>query len=149
MWKQPVLKNNLVAASVMYAVACFNFYMLAFYLKYFPGNIFENSAIYACSDLLAIIFVAIAFRVTTMQKGIWFASALAMTGGILYLFLSEKTDLIPYMICLARIGQTMQYNITIVAVPRLFTTQYVATAYGICNFCAHSFACLSPFMAEI
>jgi len=40
MWAQPVLKSNLVAASVMYAVACFNFYMLTFYLKYFPGNIF-------------------------------------------------------------------------------------------------------------
>jgi hypothetical protein len=138
-----------VAASVLYAVACFNFYMLSFYLKYFPGNIFENSAIYACSDLLAMILVGVAFRVTSMQNGMRFACAMAFTGGMLYLFLSARTDLIPYMICFARVGQTMQFNITIVSVNRLFPTQYVTTAYGICNFMAHSFACLSPFMAEI
>jgi len=96
-----------------------------------------------------MILVGVAFRVTTMQIGMRFASVLAFTGGMLYLCLSKKVELIPYMICLARVGQTMQFNITIVAVNRLFPTQYVTTAYGICNFCAHCFACLSPFMAEI
>ena len=43
----------------------------------------------------------------------------------------------------------MQFNITIVSVNRLFPTQLTTTAYGVCNFLAHSLACFSPFVAEI
>lgn len=143
-----MLKINLLAASVMYAAGCFNYFLLSFYIKYFPGNVLENSAIYACSDILAMILVGVALSVTSMQNGVRYALALAFTGGMLYLFLSESTNLIPYMVCLARVGQTMQYNLTIVSVSRLFPTQYVTTAYGFCNFMAHVVACLAPFIAE-
>jgi hypothetical protein len=34
-------------------------------------------------------------------------------------------------------------------VNRLFPTLFVAKAYGLVNFCAHCFACLSPFVAEV
>ena len=104
-----MLKTNLLTASVMYAAGCFNYFLLSFYIKYFPGNVMENSAIYACSDLLAMILVGVALSVTSMQNGVRYALALAFTGGMFYLFLSTSTNLIPYMVCLARVGQTMQY----------------------------------------
>lgn len=43
----------------------------------------------------------------------------------------------------------MIFNTSIICVNRLFPTLYVATAYGVVNFCAHLFACLAPFTAEI
>jgi hypothetical protein len=43
----------------------------------------------------------------------------------------------------------MIYNTTLISVNRLFPTLFIATAYGILNFCAHCIACLSPFVAEI
>ena len=95
---------NLIAASVLYSAAAFNFYLLSFYLKYFPGNIFENSVFYACSDLVAMLLVAAALKLTSMQNGIRIACLIAITGGVMYLFLSNKEDLIPLIICLARVG---------------------------------------------
>ena len=43
----------------------------------------------------------------------------------------------------------MIFNTTIIAVNRLFPTVYVSTAYGVVNFCAHLYACLAPFVAEV
>lgn len=39
-WAIPVLRTNLWAAALLYAEGTFNFYLLSFYMKYFPGNIF-------------------------------------------------------------------------------------------------------------
>ena len=39
--------------------AIFNYYLLSFYLKYFPGSIFENTAIFAISDLVAFLVVGV------------------------------------------------------------------------------------------
>jgi hypothetical protein len=47
--KQPVLKDllkvkklkrNLIGSTILWSMSAFNFYLLTFFLKYFPGNIF-------------------------------------------------------------------------------------------------------------
>ena len=43
----------------------------------------------------------------------------------------------------------MIFNISVMAVNRLFPTQFVSTAYGCTNLVAHVFACLSALVAEI
>lgn len=87
-WVVPVLRTNLMAACVLYSVASFNFYLLSFYLKYFPGNIFENAFYFACSDLVAMILVGVSLKITSMRNSILFACAVAFSGGMLYLCLS-------------------------------------------------------------
>ena len=129
--------------------ATFGFYLLTFYLKYFPGNLFENAAIFAGSDLLAYVLSGIVLKCTRLCTAIRIASFIAGTGGILYLFVSDFTNFAPLVICLARVGMSMLYNICLISVNRLFQTQTVTTAYGIVNFCAHIFSCLAPMVAEI
>ena len=143
------MKTNLWAACLLYSEASFNFYMLTFYLKYFPGNIFQNSFCFAISDLCAFVLAGVALKTTTIQNGIRFAVCIAFSGGLLYLCLSEQPKIVPVVICLARVGQTMIFNISVMAVSRLFPTQYVSTAYGCTNLVAHVFACLSALVAEI
>lgn len=127
----------------------FNFYLLTFYLKYFPGNLFTNSAYFACSDLIAFAGAGIALKYVGMKVSIRISSVLALIGGLSYLFLSGQEELVPMIICLSRVGQSMIYNTTLISVNRLFPTLFIATSYGILNFCAHCIACLSPFVAEI
>ena len=148
-WKIPVLRTNLWAAAILYTEATFNFYLLSFYMKYFPGNLFVNSVYFACSDLTAFIMAGLFLNFVGMKVTIRVAACLALTGGFMYLFLYSKTDLIPFMICLSRVGQSMIFNTTLICVNRLFPTLFIANAYGIVNFCAHMSACLSPFVAEI
>ncbi len=143
------MKTNLWAAILIYSEASFNFYLLNFYLKYFPGNIFQNSFYFACSDLTAFVLAGLFLQYTSMKTSIRIGAILGGTGGMLYLCLSDRLDLIPIMICLARVGQSIIFNTAIISVNRLFPITLVATAYGVVNFFAHLFACLSPFVAEI
>lgn len=148
-WAVPVLKTNLWSAALLYMEATFNFYLLTFYLKYFPGNIFSNSAYFACSDLIAFVLAGVFLKKLGMKISIRIAATLALIGGCSYLFLSGQEELVPAIICLSRIGQSMIFNTTLICVNRLFPTLFIANAYGIVNFCAHCIACLSPFVAEV
>ena len=134
---------------MLYSEASFNFFLLTFYLKYFPGNLFENSVYFACSDLMAYLLAGLFFNFASIKTGIRFGATLACAGGLMYLFMSKNISMIPYMLSLARVGQSMVFNITVISINRIFPTAYVATAYGVVNFCSHLWACLAPFVAEI
>ena len=84
-----------------------------------------------------------------MKTSIRVGAIIGGIGGLLYIFMSERLDLVPFMICMARVGQSIIFNTAIISVNRLFPTTLVATAYGVVNFFAHMIACLSPFVAEI
>lgn len=57
MCKSPVLRNNLIAMCCIWAVSGFNFYMLEFYMKYFPGNVFFNKGFIGLCDGLAVVYI--------------------------------------------------------------------------------------------
>lgn len=148
-WANKQLRTNLWASCLLYSEASFNFYLLTFYLKYFPGNLFQNSAYFAVSDLIAFVVAGVSLQFASIQTNIRIGSALGLAGGFMYLFTHQNISLTPITICLARIGQTVIFNTSIIGINRLFPTLYVATAYGVVNFCGHLYACLSPFVAEI
>ena len=129
--------------------ATFNYYMLSFYLKYFPGSIFENAAIFALSDFAAFIIAGVILKYFSLNNGFRISLSIAFTGGALYLFTSSYANLVPIFICLARVGQTMTFNVSVISVNKLFPTKFISTAYGVVNMFAHCFACLSAGMAEI
>jgi len=148
-WIDPILRTNLWAAILIYSEAAFNYYLLTFYLKYFPGNIYENSTFFACSDLIAFVLCGVFLQYTSMKTSILAGAVIGGFGGAMYLFMSNDISLVPIMICGARIGQSIIFNTAIISVNRLFPTTLVATAYGLVNSFAHTIATLSPFVAEI
>ncbi len=54
----------------------------------------------------------------TMRIGVLLGSV----GGMLYLLLTEKDKLVPLMLCLARIGQSMIFNSMLISVNKIFPT---------------------------
>lgn len=51
----PVLKVNLIGSCLVWLLSSFNFYLITFYLKSFPGNIFVNSLCFASADMVAFL----------------------------------------------------------------------------------------------
>ena len=47
------MKSNLLGCIVIFSMNAFNFYLLTFTMKYFPGSIFSNSLAFAFSDVIA------------------------------------------------------------------------------------------------
>ena len=127
----------------------FNFYMLTFFMKYFPGNIFENSLCFAFSDLIAFTLSGLVIRYTTVVRGYKLAFLISSIGGLLYILFSNMPVLIPVFLCLSRMGVTMAFNMGYISVPRLFPIKFQSTVYAIVNLFAHIIACFAPLVAEI
>lgn len=142
------LKKNLIGSTLLWSCSAFNYYLLTFFLKYFPGNIFENSFFFALADLIGFLSVGIVLKRATVVQALYFAFFIDFVGGILYIMFHNNTSLVPLLICLCRGGVTMTYNIGYISPKELFPTLYIASVYGQVNVYAHLIACLAPMVAE-
>ena len=150
LWNEKSLRSNLIGCIIIWSMCSFNFYMLTFFMKYFPGNIFENSLSFAISDVIAFTMSGLIIKYTTVVRGYQVAFVISTVGGVLYVLFSATFEgMIPIFICLARMGVTMAYNMGYVSVPKLFPTKFQSTVYAVVNLFAHLVACSAPLVAEI
>ena len=156
LWPVPQLKMNLICSCLIWLLSSFNFYMITFYLKSFPGNIYINSACFAAADMIAYLSSGIVLSKTTIRQGLTFSYSLSCIASFVYLFVytraqsDEKVEkyVIPIIIGFCRIGGSMSYNIGYISVARLFPTEFVATVFGIVNFVSHLITVGAPIVAE-
>lgn len=124
MWENAQIRQNLIGSVILWAMSSFNFYMLTFFLKYFPGNIFENSLCFALSDVVAFTLSGLVIKYTRVNNGFRLAFLISSVGGVLYLFFSKEAAYIPIFVCLSRVGVTMAFNLGYISVPRLFPIKF-------------------------
>ena len=108
----------------------FNFYLIIFYLKYFPGNIFTNSICFAAADLLSYTISSFIVRKTTTTKALVLAYTISLIGAGLYLVCHHVDPLIPVLVILSRVGNSMSFNTIYVTNNRLFPVTLMATSFG-------------------
>jgi len=61
-----------------------NYYILAFYLKYFPGNIYENTLYMIGADLLAYLVSGTLMKKTDLKRSLVLAQVISIFGSSLY-----------------------------------------------------------------
>jgi len=91
LWKDKVLKVNLICSCMVWLHGSFNFYMITFYLKSFPGNIFVNSMCFASADCIAYVMCGIVLKFFMIRQGLAFSYSLSFLAGVVYL-LNYKTE---------------------------------------------------------
>jgi MFS family permease len=148
LWKVKLLRRNLIGSTILWSCSAFNFYLLTFFLKYFPGNIYENSFFFGIADFIAYAGSGLLLKRTNVVTALYIAFLIDFTGGILYIMFHNNLALVPIIICICRGGVTMTYNIGYVSPKELFPTLFIATVYGQVNVFAHIIACLAPMVAE-
>ena len=151
LFNERILKVNLGCSIMIWLLGSFNFYLITFYLKSFPGNIYINSMCFAGADLIAYMSSGFVLKFLTISKGLFFSYSLSLVGGLTYLlnYQTESTWLIPVLVCFSRIGGSMSFNIGYVSVARLFPTNFVTTVFGIVNFVSHGITVGAPMVAEL
>lgn len=128
----------------------FNFYLITFYLKYFPGSIYKNSIYFALSDLASfLISGTLMKKLDNPNLTLMISFGTAGTGALLYLLFSWQHSVVPLLIILCRMGTSMTFNTTYASNPRFFPTKYLASTYGIANFVSHLVAVGAPMLAEV
>lgn len=111
-----------------WTLASFNFYLLTFFLKYFPGNIYVNSLVFAASDVVAFLSSGIFMQYMRVANGYLLANAIGLVGGLSFVFTQGHLDsiendwIIPVIVSISRIGCSMNFNLGYVSTSRLFPT---------------------------
>jgi hypothetical protein len=66
-------------------MSSFNFYLVTFYLKYFPGNIFQSTLCFAFSDLFGYIFSGILLKKVKVGRALRLSFLISGFGAFFYI----------------------------------------------------------------
>lgn len=67
LWSDRRLKVNLIGSCAVWLLSSFNFYLITFYLKSFPGNVYVNSLCFACADMCAFLCSGLCLKYYTVS----------------------------------------------------------------------------------
>ena len=87
----PSIRNNLMIMTLCWLTCAFDFYLVNFYVKYFPGNIYLNQLTKVVSELAGFICAGLLFERLGVQKSLAFAFLVSLIGGISILIFSTAT----------------------------------------------------------
>ena len=139
---------NLALMCVMWTASSFNYYLLTFFLKYIPGNIFTNTAIANASELFAYAASGYLMNIMGIKTSFFTGFLIASIGGILLIFCFGIVSVMPVFVLLAKFGVSFAFNVSYLGTPQLFPVVLTGTAFGICNIFSRFSTVLSAPVAE-
>ena len=146
---------------INWLASAFNYFMVGFLVKYFPGNIYINSLMSTLSEIAAYCLAGYFYKKFGVIKCFMISFGIAVIGGagivifeISTGFYKNNSDVVggwlfPTLVIFAKLGVSAAFNINYVCNLDLFPVLFASTAYGFCNFLARLFTILSPQVAEI
>jgi len=144
----PVLKSNYYGSMVLWTSNCAIFYILFFYIKYYPGNTYINGMISACTDMVAYILLICALPWVNFKNIFTTCFASILIASTLYLCGKDNQAIVYTSLSLNRMGTAASYNLGFLTVTRMFPIDYNSTVVGYMCFVGHIFACFSALFAE-
>ena len=136
--------------TVFWSAGSFNYYIITFYLKYIPGNVYVNTSLSCIAEVFAYIGSGLLMNIFGVKLSYICAFILAAVGGILLvIFFNAEGALIAVFILFAKFGISFTFNLSYLAPPQMFPTALCTTAFGICNIFARISTILSPLIAEL
>jgi hypothetical protein len=131
-----------------WGTACFSFYLLTYYVKYFEGSILTNGMILGGADILAAIVGKCSQSMFSTKTMLVLGYMIAGLSGVAHFFVTSDI-LYQSTILLMRFGIELSFFFSYYANIEYFPTDFVSTAFGACNFVARSCAMLAPLTVEL
>lgn len=134
---------------MLWSVTSLNYYLITFFMKYVPGNIYVNTSVSALSELVAYASSGFAYKILGGKPSFWISFFLAGIGGILIAISPNAVGYkIASFVLVAKFGISFAFNLVYIITPSMFPTDLCTTAFGICNGFAMFSSVLSPMVAE-
>jgi Na+/melibiose symporter-like transporter len=146
-WTRLVLWN-LALLTVNWVAASFNYYMLTFYMKYVPGDIYVNSTVGAFAEIAGDIVAGILMKWLGFKAAFVIAFIIAGIGGFCIGFISTSGVGIAFFVLWAKFGISFAFNLCYLAIPVLFPVEIASTCFGVVNVFARFISIISPITAE-
>ena len=141
---------NLVVFVLMFSVTSFNYYLVNFYLKYIPGNVFINTIVAAVADFIAHILAGVIVRFIGNRNAFTLSFILTFVSGILlwYFANNDMIDKVPYAVLSAKFGASAAFAMLYMSTISYFPSRFMGIVFGICNVTARAITILAPMIAE-
>ena len=141
---------NLVVYAYLYCASSFNYYLITFYLKYLPGNIFQNMMVASLAEFTASLAIGFVVRklghknAFTATFGFFTISSLCLALAIQF----EAAELMPVILMVAKLTSTGAIATVYMSSLVFFPNQFLGTVFGICGSSAKFVTIFSPMVAE-
>ena len=133
----------------LWSVSSLDYYLISFFMKYIPGDIYVNTTASSVSELIATVISGLIYNLFGAKTAFFLSFALSALGGFLIAFIpNTSTFLIAFYVLLAKFGISVTFTMVYLIMPGLFPTVLNGTAFGICNVIARFTTILSPILAE-
>jgi MFS transporter, OCT family, solute carrier family 22 (organic cation transporter), member 4/5 len=160
---QPDIRINLSIMTCVWLTGSFNYYLVSFLLKYFPGSIYHNSTLSGISEVVSIIFSGVIYKRLGVKLCLILFFAIAMIGGFAICFFYAMTNqfdstqekiavpefVFPALVLIAKFGISAAFNVAYLANADVFPALFCGSALGLCNFTARIATMFAPMVAEI
>ena len=133
---------------MMWITVSFNYYLIGLFLKYIPGDIFQNTFVSGISELAAVLLSGILLEKFNAKVTLL---SLFLISGIsgLYLIQNENGGLLTSVTIMScKFGISAAFNVVYIITAAMFKAKIAATAFGVCNFFARFATIMAPFVAE-
>lgn len=134
----------------MFSAASFDYYLINFYLKYIPGNVFINTIVSSLSSGVSCYISGVIILKLGSQNGMCITFALCFFSAILLLIAesSKWLNVIPFAVLAAQFGVSSAFGMLYMCTLQYFPSQFLGTVFGVCNVTARSVTIMSPMVAE-
>lgn len=144
------MMRNLLLCIMIWTSGSFNYYLIAYQLKYIQGNLFINTIVSSTSEVCAFIFSGVLINKYGIKKTLVGSNILAIAGmSALTLDLQGHQILLPLCILGSKFGVACGFNVAFVSNVQLFPVSFVATSMGYCNIFSNVGTIFAPYVAEL
>ena len=123
----------------------FSYYMIIYYLKYLPGDIYTNTFSSSGTDMMACLAAGILYKKLGLKKTFTILLTFSVIGGLLIIMFGTKNEgLMPAFVVLTKIGVAGCFLDVYISMVDVFPTLFLASAFGICNQLARVLTIFAP-----
>lgn len=138
--------------TIIWTVSGFTYYLLEFYVKYFPGNVFFNKALFGVADSCSIWAIKyLQLKFDTVKSVLRIVLAIVAIISLIFLFSKEINPVltVPILVGLIRMSancvQSYGYHVN----QHLFGPLVRGATYSFTNGISRPISGLAPIVAEL
>lgn len=142
---------NLCFMILNWCAASFFFYLLNFFIKYMPGDIFINSIISGLCCFVMLLQGPMQQKLSS-KLGQVISFLIGLSASILICFFGKETQhvvLYSLVLLFAKSGAELAFGFVTLIHLELFPTNFLVTSYGICNIVCRMVTMFAPIVAEV
>jgi len=150
LWQDRIYRVNLIIMILSWSASSFCFYIIGFYIKYIPGDVFVNVITTCIADAVSSIGAGLIAQEIGTQRTLFGAFALSSLGGVC-LILTDTNNSIQIMVLImaTKFGINIAFTLSYIINAEYFPSIVCSRVFGICNIFSRISTILSPLIAEV